>query len=324
MENVIVIVLDSVYKKVWDEAKVKFCKGWHSYENAWAPGTCTTPSVGAMFSGMYPHDSQKGPNCQFLDPAPNIFENMKAQGYRTILLTAIPYLSKRFGLGRGIDKLEAPLRSYFLIDMLKNLERHHGPYFAWLQPDDTHQPYDTPKRIVDRRIFDAARAQANLANQGKVMEGWEHGDMKALWQYQINAIKDCDEYLQEYLPDAEVYILADHGENWNPKRPWGHGYQVTITQAKVPFVTNRKEDQGTSNDVISLTEIYRILQHKKPRQGFAACEYFGEDSPFDFGANGSSLLMVMGEERKWFKKNGGIEKNRKIFADLVGEADANR
>ncbi|MFO8051453.1 MAG: sulfatase-like hydrolase/transferase [Thermoplasmatota archaeon] len=111
--NILFIVLDTLREDysepIWAELKGR---GFESYENLIATSSWTTPSHASIFTGKYPmvHGAhatrdEKNNNVR-LKGSDQITKELKKRGYRNLLLSANPFITKYFGFRFFQDEME--------------------------------------------------------------------------------------------------------------------------------------------------------------------------------------------------------------------------
>lgn len=109
-KNIIFLVADSLrYDAVHErpETGLPYVDG-HStlFTQARSAGCWTLPATASMFTGLLPHEHGADSQTRHVTAeSARLADRMKAQGYRTIQLTANPATTHIFGLDRGFDEM---------------------------------------------------------------------------------------------------------------------------------------------------------------------------------------------------------------------------
>jgi len=181
----------------------------------------------------------------------------------------------------------------FFGEMLAESEKYWGDdeceFFGMYHLGETHQPYwfgdvrrSTRPWMIMHRWRDLARAvypkRVELPPVGGQAR-WElvSGVAEALL-WQIEALHWVDSLMAPLLelPDCRVVVLADHGENWDPRYNLGHGFSYTLKEdaLHVPMLTNI-EPLGDLGALTSTKEVFRVCLGEELEQGCAESFFFG-------------------------------------------------
>lgn len=115
-KHIILVVADSLrYDSVWDgeNAHLPWLQSHATtFRHAYSSGCWTLPSHASIFTGMLPHEHGATTRSRGLhEDIPTLAEQLKAQGYQTVQLTANAVTTNIFGLDRGFDRVERIWRS---------------------------------------------------------------------------------------------------------------------------------------------------------------------------------------------------------------------
>jgi arylsulfatase A-like enzyme len=142
------------------------------FENCYANAPWTPPSVGTMFTSLYPqvHGLNRFTEHQFRDPdsgrlrgsvltedAVTLAETLRDAGYSTAGFVANPWLEGPLGLSQGFDFYDDSTVSKTVPAMLLTVaaeewieKRPRGePFFLYLHFMDVHEPYRSPRKDFD-------------------------------------------------------------------------------------------------------------------------------------------------------------------------------
>lgn len=233
------------------------------FDNAYAAGSFTSPSITALFSSRYPSEvagrlAPDGPARQTLA------EVLQAAGYQTAGFQANLLCMAELGYGRGFDhyeRLKHPDASRVLVDatMLhtaaidwvrkRDPER---PFFLYLQSMDVHYPYRPPPPFRDLFASTAPTAPTPDAveqTRRLVPDGDPDNVAAALQalspERYDGAIAYADHSLgmlfatlgrMGLLDDTIVVVTADHGEPLMDRGHMYHGLSVHEELVRVPLV----------------------------------------------------------------------------------------
>ena len=151
------------------------------FENCYANAPWTPPSVGTLFTSLYPqvHGLNRFADHKFRDPdsgklrgsvladdAVTLAETLRDAGYSTAAFVANPWLRSDLGLGQGFDLYDdssvsktvpATLLTVAAREWIEERPRDR-PFFLYLHFMDVHEPYESPREDFDAMwegLFDA-------------------------------------------------------------------------------------------------------------------------------------------------------------------------
>ncbi len=213
------------------------------WESQMSTSSWTLPSVASLVTGLMPGEHGAGcfwEQCQGLQAdAQTIAEMLDERGYRTVAVTANPWISHETGFARGFDQYfdyggitpvwmttSGPPRGAHrqdgtrLIDKAIELldELPDRGFYLWVHLVDPHMPYlhaDWPK--AQELIAPALRIAppASKAARTEIINSYraevEHADI------QVNRLLDALEQ-RNILDQAIIVFTSDHGEEF-----WEHG-----------------------------------------------------------------------------------------------------
>ena len=213
------------------------------WESQMSTSSWTLPSVASLVTGLMPGEHGAGcfwEQCQGLQPdVKTIAEVLDDRGYRTVAVTANPWITRETGFARGFDQYfdyggitpvwmttSGPPRGEHrqdgtrLVDKAIELldELPDRGFYLWVHLVDPHMPYlhaDWPKgqELVAPALriappaSKAARTEIINSYQAEV----DHADM------QVNRLLDALEQ-RNILDQAIIVFTSDHGEEF-----WEHG-----------------------------------------------------------------------------------------------------
>ncbi len=184
------------------------------FERAYSQSSWTTPSLAAMFTGVYPSvhrlghaGTRYGYTWKLSGERPTLAELLRAAGFRTHAILNNPSLSRRRGFDRGFEAYEneeetAPDRptepSYARV--VEQLERLRGQdFFLVWHLLDPHWPYYPPPEY---RLF------VDEAYRGRFAEGLTRDYVKPLVSGQL-AVTEAERAHIVNLYDGEIRYVDD-------------------------------------------------------------------------------------------------------------------
>jgi len=250
------------------------------YTNAISTAPWTLPTHASLFTGLYPdrHGVSWG-NYQLDEQPPVLAELLKEQGYDTFAISNNFLLSKENGYARGFDvyvetvsdplvanwqlaaRCGAPktvlsrlgisedaltdagsaLTNWLMRKRLANQVRLNRPFFAFVNYYEPHDPYDPPRRFVDRFLTSEEREACRDLHQTPqklaahalgipdVLSSEQISLLTSLYDaevaYQDEVVGELFSFLQsmQLLDDSWLVVLSDHGELFGE---WGMVYHT--------------------------------------------------------------------------------------------------
>lgn len=235
------------YEKNTAPRMTEFSRDCVLFENAYAQSSWTRPSVGALFTGLYPFQHQaitlkSGLAADFQTLA----ELLKNKGFHTIGISSNAGIKEFFNFNQGFDyfqyhsNLDGGSAERLNAYAFAKLRENPFPFFMYIHTMELHRPYEireefypvetvTPKIVVVEKrgeerykvdlnatlsLYDAAIAQNDKAF-GDLME-----ELKKLGIY--------DKTL--------VILMSDHGEEFFEHGGFAHGQTLYQEQVKHCFI----------------------------------------------------------------------------------------
>ena len=211
------------------------------FEKAYAASSWTSPATASIFTSLYPfqHGVTMGLllQKQLINKDQSIKVNripkelttlpeaFRINGYRTFGVSDNFNISEHQGFGQGFDRfLNFSHRSGpFINERILQMEEEiltGGKYFLYVHYNDPHRPYRIPLEEDEK-------------------SGDRLTDMKAIYDKEITRVDHCIKELYDRLGWSQntlLIITADHGEEMNEKRRYGHGKSLFNTVIHVPLL----------------------------------------------------------------------------------------
>ena len=252
------------------------------FSNAYSHSSHTKISVASLFTGLVPSSHQVRTaslttGSDILgDSVETLAEILKKRGYLTAGFIANPHVTSQQGFGQGFD-----LYKYFFWENInartlnENVlswlsKKTESPYFIYLHYMDVHLPYNPPlpyKHLYTEEREDLKPLRINGPPPYAIdQETIEYS--VALYDAQINFWDDClSQFFEKLkkrglLENTIVVIVADHGEEFNEHKGFGHGFTVYSEMLHVPmyFVFENKLPGGVvRNDLARLIDVIPTL-----------------------------------------------------------------
>ena len=279
--NVLVVVLDTTRVdalSVYDPSKrttphlEKVAQEGVRFTRAFSPGFWTIPSHASLLTGQYPSDHQATSETRQLPlEASTLAEDLAEAGYRTGAFVSNPWLSEGRGFAQGFSVFEAVWKSSkghasaLALDRqavrlaLEFIDGDPGsgtgtaPFFAFLNLNSNHMPYDPDPLILDE-LHPGPRSIDRSVRLRKLVGGWEHfagqvdldsEDYRILRAFYEAEAAMLDGLLGELIEGLRsrgrldktlVIITSDHGENIGEHGMVDHILSLYETTLHVPLI----------------------------------------------------------------------------------------
>jgi arylsulfatase A-like enzyme len=249
------------------------------FDRAISQSSWTKPSVGSLFTSVYPHSHKATGYLDVLSRQFTTLAEMLAEnGYHTVGLQANPIIMPEHNFDQGFSeylKFGAWDKAGKLVDAFINrvqIDRKHK-FFAYFHFMDPHLPYDPPAE--HRRVFD----QGYDGKLGRI--GYEQ-----LWHARSGLLKLSDRDRRHFVAmyDAELHyldsqvrrlyahlarrglvdntifvLLADHGEEFWDHGDLEHGHTMYNELLRVPLVIVHPRWQGGQVRVSQLVRLIDVM-----------------------------------------------------------------
>ena len=285
MPNVIIVLVDTVradhmslygYERKTTPFIDEFASEAMVFERARSQAACTFPSVNTLFTSRYAFDfyRQESGEMGIPDEYPTLAEILRAQGYRTIAVSASPIVrntpskeNPSAGFGRGFEVFDetclwntAQCVNNRALKLLDGLEE---PFFIYLHYMDPHAHYSPPKSYsrqfagpYEGHDFIAAGHNKEIAEM-LFADGPEvkitDRDIQHLVDLYDDEIGYFDGQLQKLfnlwqgqglIDRSVVVVTSDHGEEFLEHNQVGHCRGLWDTLTRVPLVMRLPDVEG--------------------------------------------------------------------------------
>jgi arylsulfatase A-like enzyme len=274
------------------------------FDNTYAPGTATLPSVSALFTSRHPSLSRRA----LREKKTTLAGAFQRAGYNTVAFQANYLANASLGLASGFDKywsLRGPQERPFLragdlhrraLNWLRS--RPPGPFFVYIQSMDVHE-YDPPPAF-EKMQWKHPSEQARLSQSGRKMSTDNYDRTIAYMDSEIGKLFDGLRALN-LEGETVVLITSDHGEPLSQHGHVLHGTSVYEELVHIPAILVLPWHEGgvRVEPIVSLIDLAPTL-----------LELAGLPVPDDF--QGHSLLQsypageaptAVGEKTKWLLRD---------------------
>ncbi len=252
------------------------------FDLAFAPASWTGPTHGSLFTGHYARELSIGWKRPLDATQPTLAEVLRARGYDTAGFVANTYgCTTERGLARGFTEYHDYPNSWpelvrsaaavrKIADMLwvrkltgnyeliarqdaASINRHFlgwldqrrdGPFFAFLNYFDAHDPY-LPPEPFETEFGDRPRRNPWIVKRPWDLKNWTPDDMRAEVDAYDGAIAYMDRQLGALMAELDrrglatntlVIVTSDHGEEFREHGRVGHGHSLYRELLNVPLV----------------------------------------------------------------------------------------
>lgn len=267
--NVIVYVVDTLradrlsvygYERPTSPELERLARRGLLFENAYAPGSHTMPSISALFGSRMPSELQgrltpDGP------AETTLAESFHRAGYRTAAFQTNFVVLDSLGFARGFDTYDqlrhehdGQLELYDAAELHAEIEawlrqKPAEPFFLYVQSMDVHFPYDAPAPygrmfLRDEHVALPDNEFVHGLNNEKRREVQAFADA---WNPDLydGGVAYADHYLgvlvdligELGLTDRTIVVVtSDHGEPLGDRGEFRHGYSLHEELVRVPLL----------------------------------------------------------------------------------------
>jgi arylsulfatase A-like enzyme len=307
------------------------------FEQAVSNAPWTKPSMGTLFTSLYPYEHQALSWTDSLeDKCLTWSESLQNGNYATFAVQTNPALTKSHNFQQGFDEFQENL-DWSASDVVDAFSawagRRKKPFFAYLHFMDTHVPYNAPEeftkvfRLRDNPHFQPGQFETlqvriltylGLSPQDKL-------DIQSLYDAAIRTFdRHFGRLLQrleelEQLENTIIILLADHGEEFWEHGGFAHGHSLYNEVLHVPLMIRypHRLDPKRIDAAVSLKDVYPTVLHllkKKSRVRVRGRNLL--PLIFNAGSSGEDPIflegILFGEEKK-----GMLWKNWKLIKNIA-------
>jgi len=284
----------------------EFAKEAWLFRRAYAHAPATTPSLSALMTSHYPHETKVPTNHYRLpEKAVTLAEILGADGYRTGAIVGNLALKRDAGFDQGFEDYDDRLDQDTLMGAERKAEqntrqaqawlerRHQEKFFLWVHYMDPHGPYAPPppydRMFVEQRPGQKPALPVNkgLSGKGGISEYQvlgEHRDLDYYVSQYDGEIAYGDYWLGELLrtirtlgllKNTLIVFTADHGEGLG-----GHDYYFDHTDylfeelLHVPLIVRYPGTSGEHREVERLVGQIELLPAVLRTLSVASSEQF--------------------------------------------------
>jgi len=262
--NVILIVPDALradhlgcygYSRPTSPQIDKFAADSLFFEKAISNSPWTKPSMGSVFTSMYPYEHKA---FSWMDNLPDerltLAEVFRNRNYATFAIQTNPSITEKHNFRQGFQYYqEMVLEKGEIVTSNFNtwVKKHKKkPFFAYLHYMDTHVPYNAPQEFS--KIFGLKDDSMFTPGEFKTMDvrllgemGLSKHDKQSLVDLYDAAIKYFDSNFAKIVDNLKklgilnktiIILTSDHGEEFWEHDGFAHGHTVYNELLHVPLI----------------------------------------------------------------------------------------
>ncbi len=228
------------------------------FAQARSSSSWTLPAHASLFTAMHP--SEHGV-CVATDRLERGFttlaEVLRAAGWRTAAFTDGGYVAPSFGLGQGFQRFDSGGGGVqgVLAEARAWIDAGTGPYFAFVQTYEVHDPYDPPEDLRRRWVepYDGPLPErVHFLDLVRLLESGEASAADARYAHQLYLaeVAYTDGVVGSHLdalraaPGADDLLLvvaSDHGEEFLEHGGFGHRETLYEEQLWIPLLLHHPQ-----------------------------------------------------------------------------------
>jgi arylsulfatase A-like enzyme len=225
----------------------EFSKDCILFKNAYAQSSWTRPSIGALFTGLYPFQHQaitlkSGLAAEFQTMA----ELLKGAGFRTAGISSNAGIKEFFNFNQGFDyfkyhsNLDGGLAEMLNTYAFSQLEAKPSPFFMYIHTMEPHRPYK-----IKEEFFPEDTGEPNIVVvERKGEERYQVDLNKTVSMYNASITQNDKAFgdLIQKLKSLDLYdktlviLMSDHGEEFYEHGGFAHGQTLYQEQVKHLFI----------------------------------------------------------------------------------------
>ena len=284
--NVLLIVVDTLRKDHLE------CYGYHRstspnidrlaqaamrYDNAIAQAPWTTPSLGSLFTSLYPSVIGIVDDLARLDDELILLsEVLQSNGYTTAAAVSHTYCSSRWNFSQGFDffeegqifsQISSPGVTRYALNFLKaHKEESFFLFLHYFDPHDAYLIHPGLEFSSDQRYEGPVRGRLNAKMLSGLPSELRPEDIDEIIRHYDSEIAFTDRYvgrvldrlrLLEIFDDTLIIFTADHGEEFKDHGGLRHAYTLYEEVINVPLIIKYPgHGAGVVKDTVALLDLY--------------------------------------------------------------------
>jgi len=225
------------------------------FEKALSNSPWTKPSMGSVFTSLYPHEHGAiSWSANLSDECLTLAELLRNRNYSTFAIQTNPSITEKHNFKQGFQHYqEMVMEKGEMVTLNFNAwvkKKRKAPFFAYLHYMDTHVPYNAPREfgqifgLDDKSLFTPGEfqtADVRLLNEIGLSDE-DKRDLVSLYEgaikyFDLNFGWIIDNLKKRGILDKTIIILtADHGEEFWEHGGFAHGHRLYTEVMHVPLI----------------------------------------------------------------------------------------
>lgn len=225
------------------------------FENAMSNAPWTRPSMGSLFTSLYPHQHQAFYWQDELDDSfLTLAEIFRNANYATFAVQTNVLLTEYYNFHQGFQHFDEIIndKAEKVTDKFNSwvAENRSKPFFAYLHFMDVHLPYEAPETF--KKIFEPEKIDSVLdgvigANEARILNeiGLSSQDKQHFINMYDAEIRYFDHHIEQMitrlkklglLTNTIIVLTSDHGEEFWEHNGLEHGHTLYKELIHVPLI----------------------------------------------------------------------------------------
>lgn len=235
------------YEKNTAPHMTEFSRDCVLFKNAYAQSSWTRPSIGALFTGLYPFQHQaitikSGLAAEFQTLA----ELLKNAGFHTIGISSNAGIKEFFNFNQGFSyfkyhsNLDGGLAEMLNTYAFSQLQAEPSPFFMYIHTMEPHRPYK-----IKEEFYPKDTGRPNVVVVEKKGEERYRVDLNHTLRMYDASITQNDKAFGDLMAELKslglydktlVILMSDHGEEFFEHGGFAHGQTLYQEQVKHLFI----------------------------------------------------------------------------------------
>jgi arylsulfatase A-like enzyme len=261
------------YEKNTAPHMTEFSRDCVLFENAYAQSSWTRPSIGALFTGLYPFQHQaitlkSGLAAEFQTLA----ELLKNAGFHTIGISSNAGVKEFFNFNQGFDyfkyhsNLDGGLAEKLNTYAFAQLEARPSPFFMYIHTMEPHRPYK-----IKEEFYPASTGDPHIIVIEKKGEERYSVDLNHTLRMYDASITQNDKAFGDLIAELKrlglydktmIILMSDHGEEFYEHEGMAHGqtlYQEQVRNLLIVKLPQQLNAGHTLDDNVQEIDIFPTL-----------------------------------------------------------------
>ncbi len=249
------------YEKDTAPHMTEFSRDCVLFENAYAQSSWTRPSVGALFTGLYPFQHQAITLKSGLAAAlQTLAEQLKNAGFYTIGISSNAGIKEFFNFNQGFDyfmyhsNLDGGLAETLNTYAVSHFQAKQSPFFMYIHTMELHRPYN-----IKEEFYPKDTGPPNIVVVEKRGEERYRVDLNHTLRMYDASIKQNDKAFGDLMAELKrlglyeetlVILMSDHGEEFYEHEGFAHGQTLYQEQVKHLFIVKLPQQLNAGRTIV--------------------------------------------------------------------------